>query len=45
MKYNITNLSDELNNSFGGKIDFINMPLNLDVSYDFNIYINLLQYY
>jgi hypothetical protein len=32
LKYNITNLSDELNQSFAGKFDFINMPLNLEVS-------------
>lgn len=32
LKYNITNLSEELNQTFAGKFDFINMPLNLDVS-------------
>lgn len=35
LKYNIQNLADELNQSFSGKIDYINMPINLDVSSDF----------
>ncbi len=39
LKYNINNLSEELNQAFAGKFDFINMPLNLDVSY---ININIL---
>lgn len=31
LKYNITNLTEEINTAFAGKFDFINMPINLDV--------------
>lgn len=39
LKYTISNLVDELNSSFIGKFDFVNMPINLEVSY--NLYILL----
>lgn len=39
LKYNIGNLTDELNISFAGKFDFINMPINLDVRRRLIIYI------
>lgn len=32
LKYTIQNLIDELNISFAGKFDFVNMPTNSDVS-------------
>lgn len=33
LKYTIQNLIDELNISFAGKFDFINMPTNSEVRY------------
>lgn len=33
LKYTISNLVDELNSSFIGKFDFVNMPINLEVSH------------
>jgi len=31
LKYNINNIADELNTTFAGKFDFINMPINMEV--------------
>lgn len=43
LKYNINNLVEELNSMFIGKFDFVNMPINYDVSLN-NIIINMIYY-